>query len=100
MVVKIFMRFVFWHGPIQMKLLNYMKNLKKKKLKQENPLQRDYRLTDELILQAKEIVYPGGLSLQMTISGFENREDVERFANLYLGNQYDYSLPSMNETIH
>ena len=74
------MKFVFWQGPIQMKLLTYMKNLKKKKLKQENPLQRDYLLTDELVLQAKEIIHPGGLSLQMTISGFENREDVERFA--------------------
>ena len=94
------MRFVFWQGPILSRLLNYMKNFNKKKLIEENPLQRDYRLTDELILQAKEIVYPDGLSLQMTISGFENREDVERFANLYLGNQYDYSLPSMNETIH
>ena len=69
-------------------------------MKHENLLQRDYRLTDELVLQAKEIIYTGGLSLQLTISGFENREDVERFANLYLGNQYDYSLPSMNETIH
>ena len=77
-----------------------MKNSKKKTLKHENLLQRDYRLTDELVLQAKEIIYTGGLSLQLTISGFENREDVERFANLYLGNQYDYSLPSMNETIH
>ena len=94
------MKFVFWQGPIQMKLLNYMKNLKKKKLKQENPLQRDYLLTDELVLQAKEIIHPGGLSLQMTISGFENREDVEMFANMYLGKEYNYSLPNMNETIH
>jgi len=77
-----------------------MTNLKKKILKQENLLQRDYRLTDELVLQAKEIIYTGGLSLQLTISGFENREDVVRFANLYLGNEHNNPLPSMNETIH
>ena len=77
-----------------------MTNLKKKILKQENLLQRDYRLTDDLVLQAKEIIYTGSLSLQLTISGFENREDVIRFANLYLGNEHDNPLPSMNETIH
>lgn len=77
-----------------------MKNLKKKTLKPENLLQRDYRLTDELVLQAKEIKYSGGLSLVMTISGFESREDIARFADLYLGNEYDNSLPIINETIH
>jgi len=77
-----------------------MTNLKKKILKQENLLQRDYRLTDELVLQAKEIKYSGGLSLVMTISGFKNREDIKLFANMYLGNEHDNPLPSMNETIH
>ena len=69
-------------------------------MKPENLLQRDYRLTDDLVLQAKEIKYSGGLSLVMTISGFESREDIARFADLYLGNEYDNSLPIMNETIH
>jgi len=69
-------------------------------LKQENLLQRDYKLTDELVLQAKEIKYSGGLSLVMTISGFKNREDIELFADMYLGNEQDNSLPSMIETIH
>ena len=77
-----------------------MTNLKKKILKPENPLQRDYKLTDELVLQAKEIKYSGGLSLVMTISGFKSRDDIELFANMYLGNEFDNSLPSMNETIH
>lgn len=77
-----------------------MTNLKKKILKQENLLQRDYRLTDELVLQAKEIKYSGGLSLVMTISGFKNREDIESFANIYLGNEFDKSLPIMTDTIH
>jgi len=77
-----------------------MTNLKKKILKQENLLQRDYKLTDELVLQAKEIKYSGGLSLVMTISGFKNREDIELFADMYLGNEQDNSLPSMIETIH
>ena len=69
-------------------------------MKQENPLQRDYKLTDELVLQAKEIKYSGGLSLMITISGFKNREDIELFADMYLGNEQDNSLPSMIETIH
>jgi len=69
-------------------------------LKQENLLQRDYKLTDELVLQAKEIKYSGGLSLMITISGFKNREDIELFADMYLGNEQDNSLPSMIETIH
>jgi len=69
-------------------------------LKQENLLQRDYKLTDELVLQAKEIKYSGGLSLVMTISGFKNREDIELFADMYLGSEQDNSLPSMIETIH
>lgn len=69
-------------------------------MKQENLLQRDYKLTDELVLQAKEIKYSGGLSLVMTISGFKNREDIELFADMYLGNEQDNSLPSMIETIH
>jgi len=63
-------------------------------------LQRDYKLTDELVLQAKEIKYSGGLSLVMTISGFKNREDIELFADMYLGSEQDNSLPSMIETIH
>ena len=69
-------------------------------MKQENPLQRDYKLNDELVLQAKEIKYFGGISLVMTISGFKSRDDIELFANMYLGNEFDNSLPSMNETIH
>lgn len=69
-------------------------------MKQENLLQRDYKLTDELVLQAKEIKYSGGLSLMITISGFKNREDIELFADMYLGNEQDNSLPSMIETIH
>jgi len=69
-------------------------------LKQENLLQRDYKLTDELVLQAKEIKYSGGLSLMITISGFKNREDIELFADMYLGSEQDNSLPSMIETIH
>ena len=77
-----------------------MTNLKKKILKQENLLQRDYKLTDELVLQAKEIKYSGGLSLMITISGFKNREDIELFADMYLGSEQDNSLPSMIETIH
>ena len=69
-------------------------------MKQENLLQRDYKLTDELVLQAKEIKYSGGLSLMITISGFKNREDIELFADMYLGSEQDNSLPSMIETIH
>jgi hypothetical protein len=53
-----------------------------------------------LVLQAKEIKYSGGLSLVMTISGFKNREDIESFANIYLGNEFDKSLPIMTDTIH
>ena len=36
----------------------------------------------------------------ITISGFKNREDIELFADMYLGNEQDNSLPSMIETIH
>jgi hypothetical protein len=63
-------------------------------------LLRDYNLNNELVLQAKEIAYSGGLSLQMTISGFQSREDIESFANIYLGNEFDKSLPIMTDTIH
>ena len=77
-----------------------MKNLKKKKEINKNPLLRDYNLNNELVLQAKEIKYSGGLSLQMTISGFQSREDIESFANIYLGNEFDKSLPIMTDTIH
>ena len=80
-------------------IIKLYEKLKKEKIETRKSIAK--RLSsNRWILQAKEIVYPGGLSLQMTISGFENREDVERFANLYLGNQYDNPLPSMNETIH
>ena len=62
-------------------------------------MRRDFNLNDELTLQAKEIIYTGGLSLQMTISGFKSREDIQAFADIYLGNDFE-SLPDINSTIH